>query len=136
MISSIDSRVADVMSRDVVTVLADATLGDAAELMAGFGISGLPVVDDDGLLTGVLSETDLVRLRSGAPPTRSWHALLVRDLMTSPAIVVQSGAPVHEAAGLMADRRIHRLFVVDRDGAPVGVLSESDVVAEIADLDE
>lgn len=136
MIELADSTVADVMSRDVVTVLPGASLGDAAEMMAGFGISGLPVVDDDGRLAGVLTETDLVRLRSAAPPWRRWHTILVRDVMTSPPVVIGPSAPVGEAARIMADRRIHRLFVVDLDDIPIGVLSESDVVAEIADMDD
>jgi CBS domain-containing protein len=135
MLQDADSTVATLMSRDVVTVPEDATIGDAAELIVGFDVSGLPVVDDDGAISGVLSETDLVRFRSGAPPWRSWHALLVRDLMTSPAVVVAADTPVHEAARAMADMRIHRLFVVDADGAPIGVVSERDVIAEIADMD-
>ncbi len=136
MLDLVETTVADVMSRDVVTVLADATLSDAAELMIGFDVSGLPVVEDDGLIAGVLTETDLVRLRSGVPPWRAWHGLLVRDLMSAPAVVIDPGEPIHEAARVMSDLRIHRLFVVDGDGSLIGVLSEHDVVAEIAEMDD
>jgi len=85
----------------------------------------------------VISQTDIVRLRGGSMPTSGWHGLLVRDLMTHPAITVPASASLHEAARLMTEHRVHRLVVVaERDGGPIGVISESDVVREVAALTE
>ena len=68
-------------------------------------------------------------------PTCGWQGLLVRDLMTHPAITVPASASLHEAARLMTDHRLHRLVVVSRrNGTPVGVISESDIVREVAVL--
>lgn len=69
-------------------------------------------------------------------PTSGWHGLLVRDLMTHPAITVPASASLHEAARLMTEHRVHRLVVAERDGGPIGVISESDVVREVAALTE
>ena len=100
-------------------------------------LRGLPVVDPDGVVVGVISQTDIVRLRAGSMPTSGWHGLLVRDLMTHPVITVQASASMKEAARLMINHRIHRLVVVaDHDMAPIGVISESDIVREVAALSE
>ena len=57
--------------------------------------------------------------------------------MTHQAITVPASASLHEAAGLMTEHHVHRLVVVaERDGGPIGVISESDVVREIAALTE
>ena len=55
--------------------------------------------------------------------------------MTSPALVIGADDPVAEAARRMTDGAIHRLFVVDADEAPIGVISASDIVTEIAEVD-
>ena len=89
-----------------------------AELLAGYEISGLPVVDHGDHLVGVISETDLVRLHSAAIPWTGWHGLIVRDLMTCPALTIDAGATLDDAARLMIDLGVHRLVVVDEDRAP------------------
>jgi CBS domain-containing protein len=109
------------------------TIAGVAELLAGFDISGVPVVDHAGRLTGVITQTDLVRLRGASLPSVGWHGLIARDLMTSPARTVSWSASVEEAARRMTDGRVHRLIVVDDHDAPIGVISESDLVREIAD---
>ena len=64
-------------------------------------------------------------------------AWVVRDFMTHPAITVRAPASLHEAARLMIEHHVHRLVVVaERGGGPVGVISESDVVREVAALTE
>ena len=71
-----DRLVRDLMSRDPVTVLHQASLEDAADLLYGYGVSALPVVDDDGRLTGVISQTDLV---TAAGPRRRRAGLASPD---------------------------------------------------------
>jgi CBS domain-containing protein len=84
-------------------------------------------------LIGVISQTDLVRLRGSTLPWTGWHGLMVRDLMTTPAKTIPGSATLDEAARRMTDGHVHRLVVVDRRQMPIGVISESDIVREIAD---
>jgi len=130
-------KVRELMAPSPVTIQAESSLAQVAETLAEYDVSGLPVVDRGGAVIGVISQTDIVRLRGGSMPTSGWHGLLVRDLMTHPAITVPASASLHEAARLMTEHRVHRLVVVaERDGGPIGVISESDVVREVAALTE
>lgn len=147
-------RVAELMTTDVVTVRTETPLRDAAALLAKKRISGLPVVDDDGHVVGVLSEADILVKAGGA--TRG-HRLLgwllesdvdledkiaaktVGDAMSAPVLTIESDRRVHEAAKLMAAEGINRLPVVENDRL-VGIITRADVVrafarsdAEIAD---
>ena len=125
------------MAPSPVTIQAESSLAQVTETIAEYDVSGLPVVDRGGAVIGVISQTDIVRLRGGSMPTSGWHGLLVRNLMTHPAITVPASASLHEAARLMTEHRVHRLVVVaERDGSPIGVISESDVVREVAALTE
>ena len=58
---------------------------------------------------------------------------MVRDLMTHPAKTISGAAPLDEAARRMTNEHVHRLVVVDDHQGPIGVISESDIVREIAD---
>jgi CBS domain-containing protein len=121
------------MSRSLVVVTEEDAVAGVAELLAGFEITGLPVVDADDRLVGVISQTDLVRLRGSTLPWTGWHGLIVRDLMTTPAKTISASASLDEAARRMIDEHVHRLVVVDNRRMPIGVISESDIVREIAD---
>ncbi len=130
-------KVRELMAPNPVAIQAESSLADVAETLAEFDVSGLPVVDRSGAVIGVISQTDIVRLRAGSMPTSGWHGLLVGDLMTHPAITVSASASLQEAARLMTEHRVHRLVVVaEPDGGPVGVISESDVMREVAALTE
>lgn len=128
--------VADVMTLDPFVIDADAPLEDAERLMRERAVSGLPVVDATGILVGVISRTDVVE--DGTIPMaillrKMPSGLRVGELMSSPAITVETTDPLIEAARRMRDNRIHRLVAVDDAGRPVGVLSASDFVALYAD---
>jgi CBS domain-containing protein len=128
--------VGDVMTLDPIVIDADAPLEDAERLMRERAISGLPVVDTTGSLVGVISRTDVVE--DGTIPMafllrKMPSGLRVGELMSSPAITVETTDPLIEAARRMRDNRIHRLVAVDDAGRPVGVLSASDFVALYAD---
>jgi CBS domain-containing protein len=123
----------DLMTTSPVVVSEEDAVAGVAELLAGYEITGLPVVDADDRLVGVISQTDLVRLRGSTLPWTGWHGLIVRDLMTTPAKTITGSAALDEAAWRMTDEGVHRLVVVDRRQVPIGVISESDIVREIAD---
>lgn len=128
--------VADFMTIDPVVVRADDTISEAETLIRQYAISGLPVLDDDGRLVGVISQTDLL-WRGGLPLDgllrRTSDRIAVRELMSSPAITVPTTATLIEAARVMRDRRVHRVVATDEDFRPVGVLSAFDFVELYAD---
>lgn len=121
------------MTSDPLVILATATLAEVAEFLDEFRIGGVPVVDDDGRLLGLVSETDLTRLRGSGLPRAMWHGVVARDVMSHPVITIQPSDSLAEAARLMTEHHVHRLVVVGPHGEPVGVISESDLVREIAD---
>jgi CBS domain-containing protein len=128
------TTVADVMALDLVVVRANAPLEQAAELMDRHHVSGLPVVDAEGMLVGVVSQTDLVRARSTEYLWTNWPGLAVRHLMTSPPITVTRSTPLTVAAARMERHHVHRLVVVadDDETLPIGILSTTDLVRDMA----
>ena len=143
-------RVAELMTTDVLTVGPETTLKDVAELLAARGISGAPVVDEDGTLLGVVSEADiLAKERRPAHQTRfgkllgypepdeaKAHARTAREAMTSPAVTIDPARRVDAAAALMLDRSINRLPVVGRDGKLQGIVTRADLVRAFIHTDE
>jgi CBS domain-containing protein len=130
---STGTTVASLMTGSPVVVWEEDAIAGVAELLAGYEITGLPVVDADDRLVGVISQTDLVRLRGSTLPWTGWHGLMVRDLMTTPAKTISGSAALEEAARRMTEEHVHRLVVVDTGRRPIGVISESDIIREIAD---
>lgn len=127
--------VADRMARTPILIQADATLTEAAGMMDRNHVHGLPVIDPDGTLVGVLSQTDLNRARATEYLWVNWPGLSVRHLMTSPAVTIHRSTPLIVAARKMEQLGIHRLVVVE-DGdetTPIGVLSMSDLIHALAE---
>jgi CBS domain-containing protein len=129
--------VGELMTDDPVVVNVDMPLADAAAMMDFYRISGLPVVDWEGCLVGVVSQTDMLHARTTEPLWSAWPGLAVRHLMTRPAVSVTADVSVEEAARIMDERRIHRLVVTTADGeTPIGVLSVSDLVRAMSEWSE
>jgi CBS domain-containing protein len=144
-------KIREIMSSDVVTVRTDTPLKQVAEILADGGISGLPVVDQDGSVVGVVSEADILFKERG-PSSRSgvfaWlldrygfegrlklEARVAGEAMTAPAIVIEPRRPVAEAAHIMLERRVNRLPVVE-NGRLVGIVTRSDLVKAFARSDD
>ncbi|WP_370962592.1 CBS domain-containing protein [Amycolatopsis sp. cg9] len=129
-------KVGSVMTTDVATVGPDTPFKAVAVLLASWNISGAPVVDEDGLVLGVVSQGDLLEreaphglLEPGSRQAkRKAGAAFVADLMTSPAITVRVGDDVAVAAKLLEQHHFHRLPVVGDDGKLAGVVSRSDLL--------
>lgn len=125
--------VGQLMTPDPIVIGEAATLDDAVRVLEENEISGLPVVDDDGLLVGVLSQTDIVRARAVGHLWSRWPGLRVRHLMHAPALTADRSMSMEEAAQLMERAHVHRLIVVDEDQLkPVGVISTTDLVRSLA----
>jgi CBS domain-containing membrane protein len=139
-----DVLVQEVMHREVVSVTSGVHPHEAEALLFRHRIGGMPVVDGEHRVVGVISETDfLYRLEDPELFTfmdRLKHYLLrkehhgkthgdtVAELMTAPAITVQAGETVRRAATLMVERAVNRLPVVDGAGHLVGIVTRADLV--------
>ncbi|MGE0223170.1 MAG: CBS domain-containing protein [Acetobacteraceae bacterium] len=142
-------RVADIMTRDVVTVGPDADISEIVTLLVRNNISAVPVVQD-GLVLGVVSEGDLLRRAEiGTEPKRSrWlefiststasaadyirsHARKASEIMTRPAVTVNADASIADVASLLESRGIKRAPVV-RDGRLVGIVSRGNILRALA----
>jgi CBS domain-containing protein len=125
--------VGDLMTPDPIVIDEAASLDDAVRLLEENEISGLPVVDHDGVLVGVISQTDIVRARAVAHLWHRWPGLRVRHLMHAPALTADRAMNMEEAARLMEHAHVHRLVVVDDDQlTPIGIVSTTDLVRSLA----
>lgn len=120
-------RVGNLMTVDPVVIGPDATVHEAELMLKSYRISGLPVTAA-GVVVGVISQTDLLNARSSELIGANWERVKVRHLMSRPAVTVHLGTTTTRAARLMLEQQIHRLVVVDEEGAPVGVLTSTDLL--------
>ena len=120
--------VGEAMTPDPISILETASLAEAAKILDARNITGLPVVDPEGSVVGVLSQTDLVRARANSHLVSTWPGLPVGQIMTRPALTISAAASLEEAARLMEERRVHRLVVCDEAATPIGIISTSDLL--------
>ncbi len=143
----LNTKAVDIMTKKVKTLTEDATLREAAEQMVWHKISGLPVVNDAGVLVGIITEADLMSedKRKAAIPRmalyglyiipeelleKSYHegfSLMVKDVMTKKVITAGPDAYVEELAEIMVHKGINRIPIVE-DGKLVGVVSRNDIL--------
>jgi len=140
----------DVMTTRVITVDENATVPEAAKLLATHGISAVPVVDKNDRVIGMVSEGDLLhRAETGTERRRSWwlemvsstnqlasdyiksHSGKVKDVMTRDVLSVIEDSPVSDIAVLLETNRIKRVPVL-RDGKLVGIVSRANLVRALA----
>jgi CBS domain-containing protein len=138
--------VQEAMTATVVTVRAETPLKEVARVLIDAGISGLPVVDDRGMVLGVVSEADflvkgqgagairhrrLARLVGESATTREQlskvAATTAQTAMTAPALTIEPRRTLQEAAALMTTHGVNRLPVVD-GGRLVGIITRADLV--------
>ncbi|MFC8272466.1 CBS domain-containing protein [Streptomyces sp. NPDC057271] len=111
-------KVGGLMTDDVVSALPATPFKEVAKLLAEHDISGVPVVDQDDHVVGVVSESDLL----------ARHVLTARELMTSPPVTVHAEETVADAARLMLRRGVERLPVVDEEERLVGIVTRRDLL--------
>lgn len=126
------------MHRGVLTCLRETPIQDVARQMSEQDVSALVVVNDEGHLIGLISRTDLVNARLYEQYWKHWRGLTAGHIMVTDVVSVHTSDSMQEASRLMMERRIHRVVVVEADGEgvrPIGVVSVTDVVRDIADED-
>ena len=150
----LQQTVGEVMSAPVLTVTAETPLQDAVSLLNDHHVSGLPVVDGDGVVIGELTEQDLMVRESGVDVgpyvmlldsviylrnplnwDRQVHQVLgnsVGDLMHRDSHSCEVSLPLPKAASMLHEKGTQRLIVVDAERHPVGVLTRGDVVRALA----
>ena len=132
--------VREVMTTQVVKARAEMHVKRAIELLDGHRITAMPVVDDDDLLVGVVSEADV--LHDALLPDRRTHEipdhvegrigpLTVGDVMTRAPVSVLADADLAAAASVLVDTHVKSLPVVDH-GRVVGMVSRGDVIKVLA----
>jgi CBS domain-containing protein len=148
----------DIMTRDIVSIAETATVRELVALLQEHEISGAPVVDARGRITGVVSASDAagaVGDTGSIAPERSspdfyvhgWEdkinpdelrqlhveddGLLVSDIMTTRVYTVPGDAPIAEVARTMVEGHVHRLLVSERDEL-VGIVSTLDLLRSVA----
>jgi CBS domain-containing protein len=120
------SSIRELMSRDLLTVVPEDTLGDAAEKMAGRGV-GAALVMDAGRLVGILTERDLLaavaaRVQTSEAPVREW--------MTERPVTVPEATSIERAASIMVKNGFRHLPIADGEQT-IGIVSLRDVVRSV-----
>jgi CBS domain-containing protein len=113
-----ETRVGEIMTRDVITARADTRVTDVVQLMSRHHITGLPVVDDENRLIGVVSESDIIGKGGDT----------VAEIMTQGSFTVTEDTSLGDAAEILLRRRIRRLPVVRGENELMGLLSRSDLI--------
>ena len=139
--------VKDVMTKNLIFVKPDVDLHEAARILSENRISGMPVVDDNSRVVGVISEADILVLAGmkkehtfkdilrnilGEPVPARKSGNKVEDVMSFPPITSYADDDIAEAARVLDEKRIKRLPVVDAEGRLIGIVSRADIVRAIS----
>lgn len=143
----------DIMSRDITTVTLDMPISEVAGLFHDNVISGAPVVDDNGNLIGIITESDLIdqnkkfhiptvvaifdavvyleSLKTFEKELQKMTGSKVRDLYTKDVVSVDQDTPINEIASIMSDRHFHTIPVL-KGNKLVGIVGKDDIVKTMA----
>ncbi|CAN5354471.1 MAG: CBS domain-containing protein [Chloroflexia bacterium] len=151
-----DQPVTQIMTVEVLATAPDTSIAQVARTMSEKGISGLPVIDADNNLVGIITETDIIshEIQVDTPtfvPILDWIIRMPGDtseddlrrvlatsagqLMTAPVYSVTVDATVREVATLMFERKVNPVPVLNHDNRVVGIISRSDIVRLIAEAE-
>lgn len=143
--------VSSVMTSPVITVAENASFKQIAATLTANRVSAVPVVDESGRVTGIVSESDLLAtVATGGEPEakigrryterrqlrRKAGGETAKDLMSAPAVTVAAHTPVVDAARLAARAHVRRLPVIDALGRIIGIVTRSDLLQVFLNRDE
>ena len=120
----------DIMTEHVICIHKDTPIYEAIDLMVTNSITGIPVIEDDSTLVGILSEQDVLRLFDTYESEKN---KTVNDFMTQPAIHFEQDESVFDICSCMIQNSIRRVPITS-DNKVVGVISRSDILKQILNL--
>ncbi|HTG00117.1 MAG TPA: CBS domain-containing protein [Nitrospirota bacterium] len=139
-------RVRDVMTANLITTSKYDTIYAAANILTAKNISGLPVVDKENKVLGIITQADILSM-VGVSHEHTFKDLLrymlgeklperrigdfVGDIMTSPALTIKPEANIADAVKMMDEKRIRRLTVVDEQNRLIGILTRADILKAV-----
>jgi CBS domain-containing protein len=145
-------RVDEIMNHSVVTIHEDATLEEVAQIMLDHHVWGLPVINDRGEMTGIITDSDFAVKESRIPFSRirarqlfgdwigkeqieklyeSARTLKARDVMSSPVVAVTKDEPIDKVIQIMVSRGFKHIPVVS-GAVPVGIIARKDFLKLMA----
>ncbi|MDA1053482.1 MAG: CBS domain-containing protein [Planctomycetota bacterium] len=127
----IELKAKHIRTSPVLTVTSSTTVGDVLDLMGQHSVSGLPVIDDEQNLVGMVTEFDLLMLLLTADNSNG--ALPVSSVMSTDVVCVDENASIPETVRHFRDKRIGRVPVV-RNGKLIGIISRRDLIPVLRDL--
>jgi len=138
--------VRDVMTKGVISISKFEPVMHVADILTEKNISGLPVVDKDKKVIGIITQADILSM-IGVSRDHTFKDLLrhmlgetlperrmgdhVGDIMTSPAHTINPGANIAEAVRIMDEKKIRRLTVTDDSGILIGILTRADILKAV-----
>ena len=141
-----EMRVRDVMTTNIISITKYESILTVANILTEKNISGLPVVDKDNKVLGIITQADILSL-VGVSREHTFKDLLrymlgeklperkmgdlVGDIMTSPALTIKPDANIAEAVKMMDEKRIRRLTVVDEKNMLIGILTRADILKAV-----
>ena len=138
--------VRDVMTTEIISVLKFESIMHVAKILSEKNISGLPVVDKENRVIGIITQADilsvvgirkehtfrdLLKHMLGDPLPERKMGDIVADIMASPAVTIKPGANIAEAAQMMDEKKIRRLAVVDEKNVLIGIISRADILRAV-----
>lgn len=142
----------DIMTETVIACVPETKLEDAVKTLAEHQISGMPVIDANKRVVGIISESDLLLAGEIEPPRiktalfglyvlrqsvmdrmAEQRGVRVEDVMTREVITFGPETPVDEIARTLHDRRINRVPIVDEQGKLIGIVSRADIIRAMAE---
>lgn len=143
----------DIMTEEVISVTTDVTIRDLAKLLLSNHISGVPVLDADQSLVGIVTESDLIFQNKQIKVPRVITILdsflfldnpdameqelkkiagsTVSDIFTEDVVSISPEAPLDEIATIMTEKRIHTLPVINQSGEMIGIIGKKDILRTI-----
>lgn len=138
--------VRDVMTKNVISISKFESVMQVANTLTEKNISGLPVVDKENKVLGIITQADILSM-VGVSREHTFKDLLkymlgerlperrmgdhVGDVMTSPALTIRPDANIAEAVRMMDEKRIRRLTVVDEKNTLIGILTRADILKAV-----
>ena len=126
-------QVSDIMVRNVKTAEENQSINAIAKVMSDNNIGSVVIVksNEAGVLAGIITERDIVRIAGAAQTSTTLLQLIARDIMSKPVITINAESSIHDAIQSMKLNNIRRLPVVNREGRMVGIITDKDIFRAI-----